>query len=114
MRPQDGVDHLQPELWARATRHLLRKAIAEFAHERLLAPEPDGDGWVVRAGAVTYRFTAQRLALDHWHVDAASITRHRAPSPSSRGRRRPDWSGHPLFRWDGPRRGLSTEGQFPC
>jgi siderophore synthetase component len=77
--PAGAVEHLlDPALWERATRHLVRKALAEFAHERLLTPEPDGDAWVVAAGVVEYRFTAQRLALDHWHVDAGSIVRRRA------------------------------------
>lgn len=78
--PQDVVDHLDPQRWAAANRTLVRKAFAEFAHERLLVPEPDGDRWAVHSddGLVTYRFAADRLALDHWHVDAESITRHRA------------------------------------
>jgi siderophore synthetase component len=75
---REAVDHLDPALWARATRHLVRKALAEFAHERLLVPEPDGDGYAVRAGEVEYRFRAERLALDHWAIDAGSIVRHRA------------------------------------
>lgn len=75
----DAVEHLEPQRWALANRALVRKALAEFAHERLLTPEPDADGWIVRSddGLVTYRFTATRMALDHWHVDADSITRHR-------------------------------------
>lgn len=76
----DAVAHLSPERWAHANRLLIRKALAEFAHERLIAPEPTGDGrYVVRADddATEYRFTAVRRALDHWQVDAGSITRHR-------------------------------------
>jgi siderophore synthetase component len=72
--------HLTPELWARANRHIVRKALAEFSHERLLTPaELGGDRYSVRSddGAVEYRFTAARHALDHWAVDGASITRHR-------------------------------------
>ncbi len=39
-------------------------------------------------GQVRYRFTAQRLALDHWHVDLASLTRHRlAPDRTTPGTR---------------------------
>ncbi|WP_260867333.1 IucA/IucC family siderophore biosynthesis protein [Streptomyces sp. SAJ15] len=75
-----AVAHLTPERWERAGRLLLRKALAEFAHERLLTPErlPDG-GWSVRGDdrSVEYRFTASVLTLDHWQVDADSITRHR-------------------------------------
>ncbi|MGW1314733.1 IucA/IucC family protein [Streptomyces sp. NPDC002426] len=75
-----AVEHLTPERWAVANRLLIRKALAEFSHERLLDPAPLDDGrWSVRGddGAVEYRFAARRFALDHWQVDAASITRHR-------------------------------------
>ncbi|MFD4560080.1 IucA/IucC family protein [Streptomyces sp. NPDC058469] len=78
----DAVAHLSPERWERANRLLLRKALAEFAHERLITPElveQDGDLYVVRSddGLTRYRFTATRHALDHWQVDADSIARHR-------------------------------------
>ena len=74
------VSHLRPDTWAEANRRLIRKALAEFAHERLLTPEPLPDGrWRVRSddGAVEYRFTARRLHLDHWQIPADSVTRHR-------------------------------------
>ncbi|CAK7284365.1 IucA/IucC family protein [Streptomyces misionensis] len=79
MTPAQAVAHLSPERWATANRLLIRKALAEFAHERLITPEEDGEGYVVRGddGLTTYRFTAVRRALDHWQVDAGSITRHR-------------------------------------
>ncbi|MGW1555112.1 IucA/IucC family protein [Streptomyces sp. NPDC002144] len=75
----DAVAHLSPERWEKANRLLLRKALAEFAHERLITPERDGDAYVVRSddGLTRYRFTATRRALDHWQVDAGSITRQR-------------------------------------
>ncbi|MFJ9627683.1 IucA/IucC family protein [Streptomyces sp. NPDC101175] len=78
----DAVAHLSPERWENANRRLIRKALAEFAHERLITPEPvegDGDLYVVRSddGLTRYRFTAVRRALDHWQVDADSITRQR-------------------------------------
>ena len=77
-----AVDHLTPERWERANRLLIRKALAEFAHERLIVPEPDprrADGYAVRSddGLTEYRFTAVRRALDHWQVAADSLTRHR-------------------------------------
>ncbi|MGM9465736.1 IucA/IucC family protein [Streptomyces murinus] len=79
MTPAESVAHLSPERWAQANRLLIRKALAEFAHERLITPEEDGEGYVVRGddGLTAYRFTAVRRALDHWEVDAGSITRHR-------------------------------------
>ncbi|MGW1910745.1 IucA/IucC family protein [Streptomyces sp. NPDC002076] len=76
----DAVAHLSPERWATANRLLIRKALAEFAHERLITPEAlDGGRYVVRSddGLTRYRFTATRRALDHWQIDADSITRHR-------------------------------------
>ncbi|MEU9504385.1 IucA/IucC family siderophore biosynthesis protein [Streptomyces sp. NPDC048196] len=80
---QDAVAHLTPALWARANRLLIRKGLAEFAHERLLTPQrlPQDGHYVVRSddGDTEYRFAARRTALDHWQVDADSITRHRGP-----------------------------------
>ncbi|MFJ3418450.1 IucA/IucC family protein [Streptomyces sp. NPDC086082] len=78
----DAVAHLSPERWEKANRLLIRKALAEFAHERLITPEPaekDSDLYVVRSddGLTRYRFAATRHALDHWQVDADSITRDR-------------------------------------
>ncbi|MFF0185961.1 IucA/IucC family protein [Streptomyces sp. NPDC005244] len=76
----DSVAHLSPERWATANRLLVRKALAEFAHERLISPEPLPDGrYEVRGddGQTRYRYTAVRRSLDHWQVDAESITRHR-------------------------------------
>ncbi|UWM48426.1 IucA/IucC family siderophore biosynthesis protein [Streptomyces carpaticus] len=79
--PHRATAHLTPELWENAERRLIRKALAEFSHERLLTPaeEPGRPGhYTVPTddGALTYRFTARRYALDHWHIDADSITRH--------------------------------------
>ncbi|MGW3203261.1 IucA/IucC family protein [Streptomyces sp. NPDC001135] len=75
----DAVAHLSPERWETANRLLIRKAVAEFAHERLITPAQEGDGYVVRSddGLTSYRFSAVRRALDHWQVDAESLTRHR-------------------------------------
>ena len=80
MIPSDAVTHLTPERWERAGRLLVRKALAEFAHERLLTPTPLGDGtYQVLSDdkSVAYRFTARLFALDHWAVDADSVTRRR-------------------------------------
>ncbi|MFJ8195471.1 IucA/IucC family protein [Streptomyces sp. NPDC096152] len=79
MNPADAVAHLSPDRWDTANRLLVRKALAEFAHERLIAPERDGGHYTVRSddGRTRYRFTAVRRALDHWQVDAGSVTRHR-------------------------------------
>ncbi|WP_050495310.1 IucA/IucC family protein [Streptomyces sp. NRRL F-5702] len=76
---RDTVAHLRPDAWAAANRALVRKALAEFAHEKLLCPAPEGEGrYTVRSddGTVAYRFAARRMALDHWQIDPHSITRH--------------------------------------
>jgi siderophore synthetase component len=73
----NAADHLSPERWAVANRHLVRKALAEFSHERILVPEPLGNStYRVRSddGTAEYRFAARILQLDHWSVDAGSIT----------------------------------------
>ncbi|MFI1762223.1 IucA/IucC family protein [Streptomyces sp. NPDC020800] len=79
MNLADSVAHLSPERWETANRLLVRKALAEFAHERLITPERDGDGYVVRSddGLTSYRFAATLRGLDHWQIDAGSVTRHR-------------------------------------
>ncbi|MFE0578006.1 IucA/IucC family protein [Streptomyces sp. NPDC058874] len=84
MSLSDAVSHLSPELWDRANRALVRKALAEFAHERLLTPVSlGGDRYAVVSddGAVEYRFDAARQVLDHWAVDEATITRLRDGLP---------------------------------
>ncbi|KGJ71830.1 hypothetical protein GY21_19510 [Cryobacterium roopkundense] len=72
--------HLSPEHWRLASRQLLRKALAEFAHERLLQPQETGSG-VYRLlsddGATEYLFHATRRHLDHWSISAPSIRRRR-------------------------------------
>ncbi|MFD6563809.1 IucA/IucC family protein [Micromonospora profundi] len=84
----DPVGHLTPQRWARANRLLVRKALAEFTHERLITPDPvqgddDRQWYEVRSddGTVTYRFAARLLALEHWQIDADSIARHRDGTP---------------------------------
>ncbi|WSQ09399.1 IucA/IucC family siderophore biosynthesis protein [Streptomyces sp. NBC_01231] len=76
----DAVSHLSPERWEKANRLLIRKALAEFAHERIVTPKATADGdFEIRSddGLTCYRFSAARHALDHWQVDAGSLTRTR-------------------------------------
>lgn len=73
------TEHLRPEVMAAAERALVRKAIAEFAHERLIDPRATGDDTYELPsddGRTRYRFRARRLSLDHWLVDGGSIERH--------------------------------------
>ena len=85
-----GAPHLTADRWAKANRHLLRKALAEFAHERILVPEifdagtdhaagtgkaaaPASYRVVSDHGTHEYQFEARVLDLDHWSIDARSI-----------------------------------------
>lgn len=71
-----SVDHLTPALLDRAQRRLLAKAVAEYAHERLVTPVPLGEGrFRLETPRSSYGFTARRHPLDHWVVDPGSITR---------------------------------------
>ncbi|WP_240619328.1 IucA/IucC family siderophore biosynthesis protein [Blastococcus sp. TF02-8] len=76
--------HLEPAAMARAHRHVVTKALSEFAHERLVTPGPaEGPAgasgrtwWKLPTGdGVCYRFAARVLPLEHWDVDPASVTR---------------------------------------
>ncbi len=82
----EHLDHLAPGPMASAHRMLVRKAVAELAHERLVQPEPDPgagpDAWTLRAGTSMYRFRARVLALEHWLVDPASIEREADGAPA--------------------------------
>lgn len=75
-----AVEHLTPERWAAANRHLVSKAIAEFAHEKLVEPrlielEGEWGRYALDNGDPNfeYGFRARRLALDHWLIDEASL-----------------------------------------
>jgi siderophore synthetase component len=74
----NAAQHLNGDRWDNANRHLLRKALAEFSHERILAPEcldEKAATYRVRSddGTQEYRFDARVLELDHWSIDAGSI-----------------------------------------
>ncbi|HEU4460557.1 MAG TPA: IucA/IucC family siderophore biosynthesis protein [Methylibium sp.] len=81
--PAEAAAHLEPGVWARVNRLLVRKAIAEFSHELLLVPQSLGPAarrgwqrWSLDAGPdASYRFEAQAMALRHWRIDLASIER---------------------------------------
>ncbi|WP_299051880.1 IucA/IucC family protein [uncultured Nocardioides sp.] len=73
--------HYAPDLLAAAQRHLVAKAVAEYTHERLLAPEHDPaggtDGWRLASpdGRSVLTFRAEVLPLEHWLVDESSLVR---------------------------------------
>lgn len=73
-----AAGHLTPAILATAQRHLVAKAIAEFSHERLLAPREVGEGSFVLPigdGGTLYSFDARRFALEHWVIDESSLIR---------------------------------------
>ena len=65
------ISHLTPDVWAVVNRALVRKALAEFAHERILTPVAVDNGFAVYG----YRFAARLYPLNHWEIDASSIVR---------------------------------------
>ncbi len=77
--PAKIASHLTPDAWEKVNRLLLRKAIAEYAHELIVEPEriaSHGDGkyqLFSDDGTVRYTFEARELALRHWLIDALSI-----------------------------------------
>ncbi|UII29754.1 IucA/IucC family siderophore biosynthesis protein [Fulvivirga ulvae] len=78
--PESAVSHLKLKVWEKVNRLHIKKAISEFAHELLITPElqhqhEDTGHYILRAdhGNVEYSFKAQKLHLDHWHIDEASI-----------------------------------------
>lgn len=81
-------DHLTHHAWEQANRLLIRKAISEFSHEKLLQPKPlttstSGERYTlaVPASDIDYQFSASRLALDHWAIDADSIHKYQNGEP---------------------------------
>ncbi|WOF22970.1 GNAT family N-acetyltransferase [Microbacterium betulae] len=73
--------YLRPDLLRHGHRHLVAKALSEFAHERLIAPQrgPEEGEWELEVadGSSRYAFRARVLPLEHWAIDEASIRRSR-------------------------------------
>ncbi|MEZ0582148.1 GNAT family N-acetyltransferase [Erwinia sp. STN24] len=70
--------HLTCDNWTQANRLLIRKAIAEFAHEKIVTPVETGDCRYmlsVPGSELTYHFRAMRLALDHWEIEVESLSK---------------------------------------
>jgi siderophore synthetase component len=78
--PLAALPHLRSDIWAKVNTLLVAKAISEFSHERLLQPvllSHEG-GWgeyrlKTEQPGIEYRFRAQVLGLDDWHLDKNSI-----------------------------------------
>ncbi|WP_298310041.1 GNAT family N-acetyltransferase [uncultured Aquimarina sp.] len=74
--------HLNPLTWTSVNRSLVSKAISEFSHELLFKPQQktNNQKWnkyvlIADTPGITYEFTAQRYALDHWYIDETSIVK---------------------------------------
>lgn len=82
LAPHEAAAHLTPEVWREANRMLIRKAIAEYAHELIVEPQRTGDApgagyarYALRSddGARVYEFEARMLALRHWSIRPETI-----------------------------------------
>jgi siderophore synthetase component/RimJ/RimL family protein N-acetyltransferase len=80
--PAKASAHLTPEVWRTVNRLLVRKAIAEYAHELIVVPErtdemraPGMDRYrlVSDDGQTRYTFDARLFALRHWSIPPDSI-----------------------------------------
>ncbi|TPN86863.1 GNAT family N-acetyltransferase [Aquimarina algicola] len=74
--------HLSPEIWKKVNLALVRKAISEFAHERVFIPqkiekEKASNTYVLISDTsdITYEFNATKRALDHWDIDEQTIVK---------------------------------------
>ncbi|EJM98646.1 IucA/IucC family siderophore biosynthesis protein [Herbaspirillum sp. YR522] len=80
--PAAIAGHLSPQAWADANRMLVRKALAEYAHEWIIEPEMIGAGAtpgmtryrISLEQALEYHFDARPMALRHWRIAPDSIT----------------------------------------
>jgi len=82
-----GVAHLDTDTWEHVNRALIRKAIAEFAHERLLTPTLERGAetlgsYLLESASARYRFVARRLPLEDWDIDPTSIVKSLSGKPA--------------------------------
>lgn len=72
---------LDPAVWRGVNQRYLARAIAELLHERMITAEVEdttaGLALTIAGDApgVRWRCRARRRALDHWHVEPASVVR---------------------------------------
>lgn len=71
---QNAVGHIRPDCWEKANRHLVKKILTEFFHEKIIALEENANGcYQLAAGGNLYTFKAKTYRLDHIDIDADSI-----------------------------------------
>ncbi|WP_123589374.1 IucA/IucC family protein [Salinisphaera orenii] len=89
---EQAIAHLDAGTWARANARLVVKMLAEFSHELLIAPVPETEPHAADSAVYTltthdarvrYRFRATVRALEHWHIEPATLekTVDGAPAP---------------------------------
>ncbi|SEB44372.1 Siderophore synthetase component [Tenacibaculum sp. MAR_2009_124] len=79
--PQQSVQHIKPEVWLQSNKLLVKKAICEFTHERILAPKKlkiTGDGWSLFSlssdiSGIVYEFEAKELALEQLLIKESTL-----------------------------------------
>uniref|UniRef100_Q0HWI9 Putrebactin synthase n=1 Tax=Shewanella sp. (strain MR-7) TaxID=60481 RepID=PUBC_SHESR len=70
--------HLMPEYWQAANRHLVKKILCEFTHEKIITPQiyrqaAGINHYELRLKNCTYYFSARHYQLDHLEIEAGSI-----------------------------------------
>ncbi|MDI5835034.1 IucA/IucC family protein [Shewanella xiamenensis] len=70
--------HLTPQHWQAANRHLVKKILCEFTHEKLISPQIYAQGakvnhYELRLNDCTYYFSARHYQLDHLDIATDSI-----------------------------------------
>jgi len=82
--PEQAITHIQPEVWEKANRLLVRKAICEFSHELLIEPIAGTDlqnnnkySLSSDDKSVKYTFEGQLLAMNHLNIEADSILKYK-------------------------------------
>lgn len=88
--PQQSISHLKPNLWNKANRQLIKKAICEFNHELLIQPKiktklEEGFIYVLETdnSAIYYEFYGKPLALNHLWIDEFSIKKYNEEQPQA-------------------------------
>lgn len=70
--------HLTPQHWQAANRHLVKKILCEFTHEKIITPQIYAQGAKINHYELwlndsTYYFSARHYQLDHLEIAADSI-----------------------------------------
>ncbi|ESE43023.1 IucA/IucC family protein [Shewanella decolorationis] len=70
--------HLIPEYWQAANRHLVKKILCEFTHEKIITPQiyrqaAGINHYELRLKDCTYYFSARHYQLDHLEIETGSI-----------------------------------------